>query len=388
MTIFYEYQNPLKKNSFQPLFVLIIIICSLLGGSIGYELIQNNLSPTPKNIDYLVVERDGTALDSLKVVYKNQFEIVPSTTKKKSSEDQVIIDSYQVSSAVVAKKSKTQTKEKVHRVDISKTLFHQNVPFLAWTMLIFILLGIAGGAMPYFAAEAWNLKRKFEIGWWIVVIGFISSIAFAIIAGVFAGQGNGLYKPDEFIDHMGVLLENGAMLKTIVLITMVLQVTIFTTIFLIPVAANRIQAIKDDKASITEAARKFELLERVLKKCLHVLAILVVFSGLTSSALAASIKNTIEISGFEIFPQEISFAYGLLFSFFLAMIYLPVHAYIRFKSRTFIDDLSDSNQDTLDHLDKVKDLILVKQGALQSFKVAFTVIAPLVTSFLPQFISG
>ncbi|GEM_PF-6633546 len=349
-------------------FVLIVVIFALIGGFIGYSFVMGNHNPTPTNKEFMLVHNNHSPVDTLEIVYKDQF--VEDTLETS------VLNAETDPSAI----SKVEAKE---------TIYNQNTAFLGWTMLIVIMMSIAAASFPVFAYEIWVIFRDFHLKWFNVLISFALAGIFFFIAYEFARRGGGFYKPNLFINEMGVLLKDGDMLDTTVGITIGFQLSIFMTVFLIPVAADRITADKSSAAEMNEAARRFKQLESILRKCLHVMAVLVVFSVLTSSALGASLNTTISIDGFNVFPPEFGYVYGLLFSFLLAMIYVPVHYYIRFKSRSFIQQLyeEDCSEDELKNIGEVKEKVLIKQSALDNLKVAFTVVAPLVSSFLPDFIN-
>jgi len=170
---------------------------------------------------------------------------------------------------------------------------------------------------------------------------------------------------------------------------LVFQIPIFLTVFLIGPAADKIRLKLKENQEIKDAKEKFLELESTLKKCVQVLAILIVFSVLTSFALGQSIKATIEVKEFNIFPDEISYAYGLFFSLFLGLMYIPTHIYLKYKGVLFIKELetikkNEPSEKRISWLTEIKNGFTLELSAIENLKIALTVIAPIITSFLPE----
>ncbi|MCR9171318.1 MAG: hypothetical protein NXI10_02420 [bacterium] len=384
-----EKVNKLHYKSYH---VLIIVVFALAAGSVGFKLIMDNSNPVPKNVEEFVINYNGHAKnDTLTVTYLNQYskdstdKVKKYIQKETPEQDSSEIDSTVLESHVSGHKKKHKS---TFTMDVHDAAYHQNTSFLNWTLLIIIMMSIAGGACVVFVYEIRTLTVDLENRLRIIGICLGLAILFGAAAGYFSGQGGNILKPSDFIDKFGVILEGGWVLDAVVRITLFLQLPIITTVFIIPVVADKITLKGNDKRSIEAASRALNKLEATLKRCLHTMAALVVFSVLTSTALGASLNDAIDIPGFEIYPDEVSYAYGLLFSFLLAMIYIPVHLYIRAKSRELLDQVYEgAKKDASLDLKEAKTELVMTQSALQNLKVAFAVAAPIVSSFLPSFIS-
>lgn len=274
------------------------------------------------------------------------------------------------------------------QIDVEQTLFHRNPYFLIWTVLIPLMIGIAAGSAPVFAYSVRRIKRDFKLSGLNIFLSLVFSFALFAFVMVWLGKAYGLYIPDILIEDMGVLLDNGKILNGIVITTIVLQLPIFMTIFLIGPAADKIGFNVKNDSQIEKAANLFAHLEMTLVRALRVIAILVVFAILTSSALSESIKATVTIDGFDLFPREISYSYGLFFSIFLGLIYFPAHIYLKHRGTRLSAGLNDYNhngdKDKMTWLQSTSEKLQLKHTAMDNLKIALTVVAPFITSFLPE----
>ena len=361
------------KIRYHSFFILVVILCCLAGAFYAFKSVNSNMRAITEAPEYIVV------VDSLRGTENTHDTLRVNILNPLAVEDTTL-----VAAEVAAADSSGQ----VRRLDVARTTYHTNKPFLVWTVLIIIMVSIAAGAFPVFVHQVFHLKSSFGLKW--INLGLAGGLAggFLLLVMKFGTNDGGLYIPHEFITDMKVLLKDGSTLQNVVVITFILQAPIFITIALLGASADRITATKEDKASVDLAIRKFQQLESTLRKCLQVVAILVVFSILTSLTLGKSLRAVIEIPGFDIFPEEIGYIYGLIFTFFLAMVYIPTHYYLRFKGRTFVENLkTGSNKEDKEEqswLKEVKESILIKKTAIESLKIALTVTAPLITSLIPE----
>jgi hypothetical protein len=164
---------------------------------------------------------------------------------------------------------------------------------------------------------------------------------------------------------------------------LILVVPVIAYIFLIGYCA-KINTTNPQKQEIELATKRLSFLNNNLNRALQFLAIVVVLTGLTTSLIGNSIKATIQISAFDIFPPEMSYAYGLLFAFFLAIIYFPVSLYIKQQKSLVEEMLSENTSNDENWVKKMEKLLATKSTALENLSTAFTILSPLIASFLPE----
>ncbi len=349
-------------EGFKPksIIIILIVLFATIGCIICTFIINNNIiqfSSLPKDITIKV--RDG-ALGSKDSVIFN----LPVKSK-------IPLASYNPGSVELS--------TKVER----NMLYHQNSFFPVWGMLILIMITVASGSVPAFIAQIIYMKNSFELNKNQIIYSLLYAILILFFLAVSNSAGKGYYTPQKIIDDFHILLTSGKIIEGIVLATILLMIPVLTLVFLIGPASDTLFKSEITKINFKKAAQSLNQLNQQLRSALQILAIIVVFSVLTSSALRESIKATIEIGGYNIFPTEVSFVYGMYFSLFLCITYIPVHYYLS-QQYNYLKSLSFDSED----LDKEKEAVLslynLKSSALDNIKMALTVLAPLLSSFLPE----
>ncbi len=284
-------------------------------------------------------------------------------------------------------------------------LFHQNPIFLVWSMLVSIMMAIAAGSFPVFVIQIFRLKNKFKLSSVQVLTGFIYAIIVVLSLALNSSELRGYYKPPDIINDFNILLSRGEILNNIVIFTTILSIPTFLVIFLTAISSDNlsiknsvekgikkedeiqkftdVELVKQKKMEIEAIAHQFEFLSQSLKGAMQILAVIVVFSVLTSSALRMSIKAVVEIKYYDIFPVEASYVYGMYFSLFLCIMYIPSYIYLKNRFMKFKENI---NMQLIDEQwsQSVLETVKFEGTALDNMKLAFTILAPLITSFLPD----
>jgi hypothetical protein len=304
----------------------------------------------------------------------------------------IIKDSYVTFELPVKSKLKIDKEKNFNssgKINEDPILYHQNPIFLIWGSLICIMIAIAAGSFPVFVSQLFELKKEFNLN----AKEFLSSVVYAIMLTlflVFSNSGGdllGYYKPDEVINHFHILFKNGNILSGIVLSTIVMLLPCFAVVFMVALSSDNIlkrEHINFD--SIRKSVKKIDILSKTLQGALQVLAVIVVFSVLTSNALGESIRQMIEIDSFEIFPKEISYSYGMYFSLFLCIIYIPVYYYIKQNYLILKEIAADLEEKEIvkGTYNALFGVTKFESSPLDNLKLAFTILAPLLSSFLPK----
>lgn len=275
-------------------------------------------------------------------------------------------------------------------------LFHQNPAFLIWIFLISTMMAICAGSVPFFLMQIRELKRRFGFSTFRV---WASAIVYAVLLDLFMictnSSAAGYYKPPEIINDFHILLNDGGILNRIVLGAILLVLPALTLMFLIGVSSDKIYVVAktgvhdeatDSKRSIEEAMKRIKHLNQLLQISLQILSVIVVFTVLTSTMLGNSIRATLRIDGFDLYPKQFSYVYGLYFSLFLCVVYVPIYYYLK-SNYNKIKELASDPEYVPQDKDWYTSLfgdIKFEGSALENLKLALTIVAPIITSFLPN----
>lgn len=380
--------------------VIVIVIFASVAYFITSTYLKKNLiqySTLPKKISIKVwdASEKNIVVFDLPVIPKLRIDSLPQ-----SSINSGLID-YQT---FVIKHRSDSLAHRFHANDPLRTkmLFHQNPIFLVWVMLVSIMMAIAAGSFPALIIQIWRLKNRFKLSLNQVLTGIIYGIIVVSLLAINNSELKGYYKPPDILNDFHILLNNGKILNYLVGYTIMFVFPTFIIIFLSGISSDNIsfenldkgqtisknapsinELAEQKKAAIEGVARQFEFLNQSLKGAMQILAIIVVFSVLTSSALRISIKSVLEIKYYDIFPIEASYVYGMYFSLFLCIIYIPSYLYLNYrfiKFREYIQMQQFDEQWSQSVLGTVK----FEGTALDNLKLAITILAPLISSFLPD----
>lgn len=134
-----------------------------------------------------------------------------------------------------------------------------------------------------------------------------------------------------------------------------------------------------DKQEQKSVSKKFLLLRNSLNFFLYADATLVVFSVINTEALRGAIKNEVS-ANIELFPQNYVYLCGLCFTFFLAVVYIPIFQHLKDKGSHYLDQLTDESEPCDE---KTINILTIEQTPLSSLKVALTILSPVLTSLVP-----
>lgn len=276
----------------------------------------------------------------------------------------------------------------------TEILFHENPTFMVWMILACIMVSISAGSCAFFIARIFELCKKFTLP--VTKIFWSFMFAFSIIALLAYGNRNipGFFQPPEIIDTFHILLTGGWIIEVIVVITMSLALPGLILLFLIGASSDRVNIRAktgidtmgvSNQDSIEIAVINLKYLNHLLQNTLQILSIIVVFAVLTTKTLGDSIKATISVKGFDLFPNQVSYVYGMYFTLFLCIVYIPVFAYLKNNYNTLNDlAVKEAGGATSNWYTNLFGQDKFEGTALGNIKLSLTVIAPLLTSFLPD----
>lgn len=113
------------------------------------------------------------------------------------------------------------------------------------------------------------------------------------------------------------------------------------------------------------------MLRQKLRFFLWVIAAFIVFAILTTDALRRSILSEV-LANIELFPSNFVYIYGLIFTFFLAVLYLPIYFRLRSKGESvaeMIDTRLKSENKPKEERENYLTTFQIKETPLQSFSL-------------------
>ena len=345
------------KSSLPPFFV--VIFFAIAGFVISFLFLNANYQQKPVSTKLAIMCPPGDTCQS--------FEVIPVYKLPKNP-------------VVAGNGSKVNEQ--------GNMLFHYNPAFLIWTMLILMLMSVSSGSLPVSIGYITELKRNFRIPNKSFVRIIIYAIIVALIMIVLPLWLRGYYTPHHIVRDFKILLKNADVIPGFSLATVMLSLPMVVTMFLVGYASSRSFDTVSTEAAAKAAIGRFNYLNSVLLSALQVLAIIVVLTSFCSAALGQSIKSVFVLKGFEIFPKEVSYAYGLFYALFLAMFYIPVYQTLKEKGKDLREQIILSSaglsETNVQEREKMSESLEIKTSALDSLKMALTILSPLIASFIPE----
>jgi hypothetical protein len=266
-------------------------------------------------------------------------------------------------------------------IDYDRLYFAYNSAFLVWIALGSISFAFALASTPVLIVSIRSLILKFKIKW--LTIGFIT--LFSIIIGVL------MYETDKTGSFMGtisvcrqfnILVKHPGYLPYIVMVEMLIGLLGFAGQMIVNAAINKLPKTINGLNEIEQKdiGKKFLLLRNQLKFFLIIDSILIVFSVLTVNAFIRAILAEIQ-ANVEILPQTLVYLNGLLFTFYLAVIYIPIYSRLKAKGEQMLDDVPQTDQEG--DLKPVTAILRIQQTPIESFQVVISILAPVLTSLAP-----
>lgn len=270
-------------------------------------------------------------------------------------------------------------------------IFHHNPDLLVLCILTLITMAMASGAFPLFIGQALQLKKIFRLKnlqIWYAIAGSFGLILFLYLLQV---NMPGRFSPDEIIAQFHILFKDGKeqMLNQFLGAALLLQIPLFTVIFLIGPSSDHISSITNfKKENIVKATFQLRLLNRILRNAFWVLSVGIVFSVLTSSALESAIKSDLTIHDFDIHPKKMCFVLGLFFSLFIGAIYIPVFLYLKSRTIQFKEILLDNQHLLTDEDESIAQRMVNtmenKNSVLETMEMVISILAPVAAGLFSQ----
>lgn len=284
-------------------------------------------------------------------------------------------------------KSKTVKTDKV--IDYDSLYFTYNTSLLIWMALLAVTMASSLAMMPVIYKLNSNIYLSFgqkpkniiRAGLLTLLIGCLmvrtNSNRYVLMLFTFINN-----------EHAGVLFRHPRWLNGFVVVGLAAGLLAMCGQLLIN---DAIGALPDDLSTETpknqlKAADDFTMLRNGLRFFLSVDAALIVLSIFTTETLRRAIVQEVVVTGTNkdgIFPKEFTYMYGMVYTLYLALFYLPIYYRLRSKGAYMMRAVIEN-----DKTKKFGTYFLINESPLESFQVALSILAPIVTSLLPGLIKS
>jgi len=267
-------------------------------------------------------------------------------------------------------------------LDFSSMYLTYNPIFLVWMALISITVACSLALLPILVKSLLDIYRGFKLK----PVHALTTILITLVIGWFmftTNHNTHLLTAFVVMKKVGILIKNPGQLNVFIFIPMFAGLLAIGGQLLINHALTSLPmnllGLAEQEQKIVAA--KFYLLRSQLKFFLMIDAILIVFSVLTTDALRRSILGEISVGhGRDLFPKEFVYLYGLLFTFYLAIFYMPVYYRLKAKGQAMFSEFPSVTEPDNKEFAAI---FLMQESPLDSFKVAFSILAPVISSLLP-----
>lgn len=341
--------------------IVAIILLGALGliGTISY--LTWDLKTSSYRSEFWTVQSSEGIVDTLHVVVHPRSMVLPAKVTKTTKPDKVI--------------------------HYDELYFTYNTPFLIWIALIAVTVACALALSPVILKTIRDIYVMFgqtpkNLLWAVLLtllIGFLMA---------FTNSNHYVLMLFSFMDkeHCGILVNHPHWLSALIMIGFLAGLLAMCGQLLIN---NAIGALPDDLSVADEKKQKkasadFLMLRTWLKFFLSVDAALIVLSLLTTDALRLAIVQEVVVTGTNkdgVFPKEFTYMYGMVFSLYLALLYLPIYYRLRSKGACMVRAVPETDDGK-----KLIARFLITESPIESFKVAMSILAPVVGALLPGII--
>jgi hypothetical protein len=265
------------------------------------------------------------------------------------------------------------------QMDSTLLAYNLNPKLMVWALVFSTLFGLALGSVPLSVGRSAHLIRIFGISWRALLGSIVIILVFfVLVLSVSSGEGSGkLLSAVQLMMDFKIIFFDPKGIE--IMITVVVLTGSFAAygILLINFCASTILSGEDQSAM--QRFSKLKLLDDNLNVLLGVISILIMLSVVALSVIHQAIQNQFTVVNANIFPSEFIYAYGLVFTIFLAIIYLPTHFYL---NQILVEVKQSKDFEGLQAEEHSK---MVLGGTLsKNFQVLFAIIAPLLGSALTE----
>ncbi|MBT1697113.1 hypothetical protein KK083_09520 [Fulvivirgaceae bacterium PWU4] len=262
--------------------------------------------------------------------------------------------------------------------------FTRNPILLIWSLSFSMMFALAGGLALPLAENLRNIRSKFLRRQHVRSIVLVSIMVTVVIMLLGSGVLVPILTAFEIAESFQILFSNTSGLKLIVFLTMVMGGFAVFGMLLVNRSLPEILILANGRRKT--AQRLFDQLRGNLQFFLTVLSLLVMFAVFNTTLMEQALTNDIVINGerkFRIFPTEFIYAYGLIFTVILAIIYLPVDYHLRSVGAMLTKEFP-AKTDGADA--KASDTFSMKDSGLKNLNIFLTLLSPILGSAFSEVI--
>ena len=353
--------------------VIYTILLGIAGMTGYYRYLLSDLKTIGPKTEYWRVLDDNKRIDSSKMTVVNILRVdylplaktVEDSLKKQLEKD----------------KTHPVTVPKAHNMHYDALFFSYNSAFLIWIALGAIMMGFAMAFIPVLYTHIKQVMKTFKLTTRDVLA--VSLVTPIIGAALFTTPiSDYLSGTVPLAKQLQILVKHPCRLDGFILIGIATGLIAFAGQLFINMAVDTLpdQIIGLDAIEQKALGTRFLLLRNKLRFFLLIDSILIVFSVLTTDAFRRAINSAVKIN-MDIIPQNSIYLYGLMFTFFLSIVYLPVYSRLKEKGQQLIDTIP---QDRLDgDMKAIAGTLSIQQSALDSLQVALSILSPVIAALVP-----
>jgi hypothetical protein len=261
-------------------------------------------------------------------------------------------------------------------------LFHNNPEFFLWLAFLSLLVAVASSLAPVLYLSVKDIFRNFSFTTALKAKLVVLTAGILFLIMVINSSNPFLITPVEVIDDFKILLSSSLVVKGIVVYTLLIamiavygQLVVNHAISQLPATLTGLTA---EQVRQKGYHLKFILLRQKLKLFLVCLATLIVFAVINTELVRSAILREVK-TNIDIMPHNFVYIYGLVFTFFLAVLYLPIYYRLRQKGVSMLQ-LEDEQDEIKEPVFKA---FIIKETPLDSLKIALSILAPILTTLIP-----
>ncbi len=344
----------------------IIILFAFIGFFISYTVLRSNMVVTPvKGVEVLVAQ------DTSKMT------IIYDTLAIKSK--------YYIGDAVKDSSGIKLSEDNQRKVEYESLVFNHNPKFLIWMIVFSLMTSYAFSFLPILLHRIKNDLKFFRISKAERIAAIILSVIILFAYALGSGDSKNLLSILDINELTGVLFKNRYLLEILIVANIAVGMLAFVGQLLIGIAISKLSP-DSGKKSLDKTIERFNRYRESLKFYLSFSAGMISFSVITSSFLRKSLLAVMDAGTFQLFPVEFIFAYGVSFTLVLAIFYLPIYYHLRLKGESLKKEFLDMNLDK-EHEEMANSVFTITEKGISNFKVALSILSPLITSILGDIIS-
>jgi len=252
---------------------------------------------------------------------------------------------------------------------VDNMLFQLFPNFLLWAVLIACSVGFGAALIPTLLLDIAYLYRQHRKKYFLLITLFGFS-CFVLINFLGNNRSGNIYLPTNIFDHAIRFFHHPQLIFDLIVITMLLPSAIATIgyFLLMGLITSQLQG----RNRIADILQHYQLFNKFLLAS----SIMLVLGVITTSLLRLFVLELIKPEYHAVYSIQSVIVYGLIFTFFLVLFYVP--GAVLFYGK-FQDLKTDADQETKERIEN-------ELSQRNYFKMALTLVAPFASSLLLELV--